>query len=115
MIALAKRFGVLESEELTLLYEHLDDKVIAFKRVGLLFVFNFHPNQSHTNYRFQAPYGKYRMILDSDAQLYGGHGRLQPGQCHFTLPDTAGGAQAHFISLYLPTRTAIVLQPISSD
>jgi 1,4-alpha-glucan branching enzyme len=110
MIALAKRFGVLESEEPALLYAHSDDKVIAFMRAGLLFVFNFHPNQSHADYRFQAPSGKYRMILDSDARLYGGHGRLQPDQYHFTLPDTAGGAQAHFLSLYLPTHTTIVLQ-----
>jgi len=111
MIALAKRFGVLESEEPALLYEHTDDKVIAFMRAGLLFVFNFHPNQSHADYRFQAPSGKYQMILDSDARLYGGHGRLQPDQYHFTLPDNAGGTQAHFLSLYLPTRTTIVLQP----
>jgi len=114
MIALAKSFGILESEEPALLYEHSDDKVIAFMRAGLLFVFNFHPNQSHADYRLQVPYGKYRMILDSDARLYGGHGRLQPDQSHFTLPDTGGGGQMHFISLYLPTRTAIVLQPASS-
>jgi len=113
MIKLAKLFGILESEEPSLLYEHSDDKVIAFMRAGLLFVFNFHPNQSHTDYRLQVPYGRYRMILDSDARLYGGHGRLQPDQSHFTLPDTGGG-QMHFISLYLPTRTAIVLQPASS-
>jgi 1,4-alpha-glucan branching enzyme len=110
MIALAKRFGVLESEEPELLYEHSDDKVIAFMRAGLLFVFNFHPNQSHADYRFQTPPGKYRMILDSDARMYGGHGRLQPDQYYFTLPDTSGGAQAHFLSLYLPTHTTIVLQ-----
>ena len=113
MIALAKRFGVLESVEPTLLYEHSDNKVIAFRRAGLLFVFNLHPSQSHADYRFQAPSGKYRMILDSDAPSFGGHGRLQPDQHHFTLPDP-DNAQVHFISLYLPTRTAIVLQPAAS-
>jgi 1,4-alpha-glucan branching enzyme len=112
MIALVKRFGVLKSEEPALLYENSDNKVIAFMRAGLLFVFNFHPNQSHADYRFQTPPGKYRMILDSDAQMYGGHGRLQPDQNHFTLLDTTTSTQAHFISLYLPSRITIVLQPV---
>ncbi len=115
MIALAKRFKILESKEPALVYEHSDDKVIAFERAGLLFVFNFHPNQSYTDYRFKVPPGKYRMVLDSDARLYGGHGRLQPEQCHFTRPTTIGRDQHHLISLYLPTRTTIVLQPISPD
>jgi 1,4-alpha-glucan branching enzyme len=111
MIVLAKRFGIFESEEPVLLHEHSDNKIIAFSRAGLLFVFNFHPFQSYTDYRFQAPPGQYRIILDSDARLYGGHARVQPDQYHFTRPDSTGGAQAHFICLYLPTRTAIVLQP----
>ncbi len=109
MIALAKQFGILDSAEPTLLYEHSDDKVIAFQRAGLLFVFNLHPSQSHVDYRFQVPIGKYRMILDSDSPSFGGDGRLQPDQHHFTQPHP-DDAQAHFISLYLPTRTAIVLQ-----
>lgn len=31
--------------------KHDGDKVIAFERAGLLFVFNFHPTQSFTEYR----------------------------------------------------------------
>lgn len=31
--------------------KHEGDKVIAFERAGLLFVFNFHPYQSFTDYR----------------------------------------------------------------
>jgi len=109
MIALAKRFRVLESKGPDLLYEHSDDKVIAFRRAGLVFVFNFHATMSHVDYRFKLQPGKYQMILDSDDRPYGGHGRLRPDQCHFTRPDAVGSQLQHCISLYLPTRTALVL------
>jgi len=31
---------------------HNDDKVVIFERAGLLFVFNFHPTTSYSDYRF---------------------------------------------------------------
>ena len=111
MIALAKRFRILESSEIRLLYEHSDDKVFIFQRAGLLFVFNLHHARSHVDYRFEAPPGKYRIILDSDAPEYGGHGRLHPDQYHMTLLDTSRDWKRYLLSLYLPTRTALVLQP----
>ncbi|MCK7508828.1 MAG: alpha amylase C-terminal domain-containing protein [Desulfobacterales bacterium] len=43
-----------------LLHEHGENKVIAFTRAGLVFVFNFHPTASHFGYRIDAPPGKYR-------------------------------------------------------
>lgn len=109
MIVLARRFRLLESKGPDLLYEHSDDKIIAFKRAGLVFVFNFHATMSHVDYRFKLRPGKYRMILDSDGRQYGGHGRLRPDQYHFTRPDSVGSQLQHCISLYLPTRTALVL------
>jgi 1,4-alpha-glucan branching enzyme len=115
MIALAKRFQILESSEIRLLYEHSDDKVLIFQRAGILFVFNFHPARSHVDYRFEAPPGKYRMILDSDAIKYGGYGRLQQDQCHLTLLDNSRDWKQHLLSLYLPTRTALVLQHRTSS
>ncbi|MDO9528165.1 MAG: alpha amylase C-terminal domain-containing protein [Syntrophales bacterium] len=110
MIEIAKLFHLTEFSQPRLLFEHSDDKVIAFERGDLLFVFNFHSTCSHFNYRFEAPPGKYKMILDSDAQKYGGHGRLNPHQHHFTIPDTSSARQRHYIALYLPVRTALVLQ-----
>jgi len=112
MITLAKRFRILEFSEIRLLYEHSDDKVFIFQRAGLLFVFNLHHARSHVDYRFEAPPGKYRIIIDSDAPEYGGHGRLQPDQYHMTLLDTSRDWKRYLLSLYLPTRTALVLQPV---
>ena len=87
--------------------------VIIFERCDLLFAFNFHPVKSYTDYRFEARSGKYQMILDSDAPEYGGHGRLVAGHEHLTLFDIVANRQSHLLSLYLPTRTAMILQRLS--
>jgi 1,4-alpha-glucan branching enzyme len=110
MILLAKRFKVLESSGPHLLYEHSDDKVVVFKRAGLVFVFNFHPASSFTDYRFDASPGKYQMIFNSDAPEYGGHSRLISDQFHLTLHDSSDQQNRNMLSLYIPNRTALVLQ-----
>jgi hypothetical protein len=50
------------------------------------------------------------MLLTSDALQYGGHGRLTADQEHLALPERNGHNSRHHLSLYLPNRTAIVLQ-----
>jgi 1,4-alpha-glucan branching enzyme len=50
------------------------------------------------------------MVFQSDALEYGGHHRLGPEQEHATLPGSAKGDARTFLSLYLPSRTALVLQ-----
>jgi 1,4-alpha-glucan branching enzyme len=110
MLSLAKRFNLLESPDAHLVYEHNDDKLIVFKRGELTFVFNFHPVRSYTDYCFEAPPGEYRMIFNSDAPEYGGHSRLIPDQRHLTLLDTSREYSRNMLCLYIPNRTAMVLQ-----
>ena len=109
MIAVAKTKRLLETFNLKLLHEDSEKKVIIFQRANLIFAFNFNPFQSFTDYRFEAPSGKYQMILDCDAPKYGGYGRLLPTQMHFTVADNT---QKNMLSLYLPARSAFVLCPI---
>jgi 1,4-alpha-glucan branching enzyme len=91
-------------------HEHSENKIIACERAGLVFVFNFHPHHSYSDYRIMTPPGKYRMILDSDSVEFGGHGRLTQDQDHFTTVDAVPGR--HHLSLYLPNRTGIVLRAV---
>ena len=109
MIGLAKIHHLLETSTPQLLHEDSTKKVIAFKRADLIFVFNFNPNQSFTDYRFEAPPGKYRVILDCDAPKYGGHNRMDPLQAHFTIVNNSEGKNQNVLSLYLPARSAFVL------
>jgi 1,4-alpha-glucan branching enzyme len=109
MIALAKMHHLLETSNLQLLHEDSAKKIIAFKRADLIFAFNFNPHQSFTDYRFEAPPGKYHMVLDCDAEKYSGHGRLNPQQTHFTNVNNTTERHQNMLSLYLPARCAFVL------
>ena len=110
MIALAHGNGWLESTLLHLLREHTADKILIFMRGESLFGFNFHPEQSYTDYRVDTPPGRYRLVFSTDDPAYGGHNRLEPDQTHLTLADGRGTKEHHFLSLYLPSRTGIVLK-----
>ena len=112
MIAFARRSALLEDPRPTLLHEHAEDKVIAFTRAGHLFAFSFHPHRSHLDYLVEAPAGEYRIVLDSDDPAYGGHGRVDPARHHFTSPRETGRTGGQHLSLYLPSRTALVLEKV---
>ena len=92
-------------------HENSTDKVLIFRRAGLIFAFNFHPTRSYTDYQFDAPPGKYMLLLDTDAQKYGGYGIQQPDQEHFTIMEVLHNERHHKLSLYLPARSALVLFP----
>lgn len=57
--------------------KHESDKIIAFERAGLFFIFNFHPDKSFTDYKVGLNLkGPLKLILNSDDTLYGGHNRI---------------------------------------
>jgi 1,4-alpha-glucan branching enzyme len=114
MIALVKAFRVLENPHLLLRYEHDQDKIMAIERAGLIFVFNFHPLRSFIDYQIPFTPGKYQMIFHSDSVEFGGHERLKTGQMHFTQMQSVNEGISHFISLYLPSRTSLVLQSVDA-
>ena len=107
MISLVNGHGILKTGAARLIYEHQEDKILAFYRAGLIFVFNFHPQQSYIDYRIAAAPGKYRLLLDSDAPEYGGHDRLRAGQEYFTFTDRK--SRQNLLRLYLRSRTAFAL------
>jgi 1,4-alpha-glucan branching enzyme len=112
MIALARKHRILSAPAPNLLWEHNDDKTLIFLRNGLVFAFNFHPQHSWPDYAFPAPPGRYRIVLDSDDGLFGGHQRVDSGLYHFTSASTASQGAAHHLRLYLPSRTALVLEKV---
>lgn len=110
MIGLATDHVLLGSRAAALLHDHNVDNVIAFIRAGLVFVFNFHPTRSHVHYHVSAPPGKYRIILCTDDGEYGGCDRVDKAIPHFTLHDPGRLFSSNYLSLYLPSRTALVLE-----
>ena len=80
------------------------------ERAGLVFLFSFNPAQSFPDYPIDLDPGEYRLILDSDAKAFGGHGRIETQQNYFTRPTTLpDSTMRNSASVYLPTRTALVL------
>jgi len=50
---------------------------MVFDRAGVVFIFNFHPSKSFVDYKVGVnSCGKYKIVLDSDAEWFGGHSRL---------------------------------------
>nr|XP_057935391.1 1,4-alpha-glucan-branching enzyme [Doryrhamphus excisus] len=103
------KYGWLAAPPAFVSAKHEEDKVIVFDRANVLFIFNFHPSKSFQDYKVavEAP-GKYKIKLDSDEVLYGGHGRLDHNTEFFTEPQPFNG-RANSIQVYIPCRTAIVL------
>ncbi|XP_052217090.1 1,4-alpha-glucan-branching enzyme-like isoform X2 [Dreissena polymorpha] len=90
--------------------KHQSDKVVVFERVNkLVFIFNFHANKSYTDYKIgvNVP-GKYKIVLDSDSGVYGGHKRLDHSTDFFTFNEAWDDRQ-NALMVYIPCRTAIVL------
>ncbi|KAL0253960.1 1,4-alpha-glucan-branching enzyme [Cryptococcus tetragattii IND107] len=89
--------------------KHEGDKVIVFERAGLLFIFNFHPTQSFTDYRVGVDTaGEYKVILTSDETRFGGHNRIDMGGRYFTTPMEWHGRK-NWLQVYTPSRTVLVL------
>ncbi|XP_017469675.1 PREDICTED: 1,4-alpha-glucan-branching enzyme isoform X2 [Rhagoletis zephyria] len=108
MNELEERFGWLHSDPAYVSWKHEGDKVIAFERAGLVFVFNFHPTQSFTGYRVGTNWaGTYQAVLSSDDDLFGGHNRIDKNCKHFTRPEGYAGRE-NFFEVYTPSRTAVV-------
>lgn len=95
------------------LWEKDDDQILAFRRGDLIFVFNWNPTSSFTDYGFLAPAGEYEVVLDSDSDKFGGHDLLDDSVHHFTMPDPLySPAGKGWLKLYLPARTAQVLRMV---
>lgn len=105
MISLIKDHGCFDEAFPYKVYDNYGDKVIAYFRNKLLFVFNFHPSKSYTDYTFDVPAGKYRTLLDTDWIEYDGFGRIDREISHFTI----NKGKQNLLSLYLPCRVALVL------
>ena len=87
------------------------DQVLAYMRKDLIFVFNFNPKQSFTDYGFLVPAGSYEVILNTDNPDYGGNGLTDDTVKHFTLSDPLYKKEKkEWLKLYIPARTAVVLR-----
>jgi 1,4-alpha-glucan branching enzyme len=76
-------------------------KIIVFEKGGMVFVFNFHPEDSYDGFVVPgvAP-GEYGVIFDADRPEFGGADRISRG----TVYDARRGE----LVIYSPSRSAVV-------
>jgi 1,4-alpha-glucan branching enzyme len=112
MINLEHKEKFLESGSTYITLKHEGDKIIAFERGNLLFVFNFHTTKSFDNYSIgiEQP-GCYKVVLSSDDEEFGGFNRIDKTVDHFTMPEPYQNRK-NKIMLYIPCRTAMVLKRV---
>ena len=106
MIHLAKENGLFRQRFGDLMLMKAPEQTMVFYRSGLLFAFNFSPNQSLTNVLVPVPKAAdYTIALCSDDAKYGGFDQV----AHQTYPYKVFDGRC-FVELYLPARTAVVLR-----
>ena len=63
------------------------DQIMAFMRGDLIYVFNFSPTRSYTDYGFLVPTGSYNVVLNTDSKEFGGNGFADDSVTHLTNYD----------------------------
>ena len=114
MIHLAQSEGILD-EKPELFVQDEQKKILIFKRKNCIFALNFNPTASFADYAFAVPAGKYEAVLNTDESEFDGFSRLRTGEEHFSVSERSengNGKYGSSLSLYLPSRCAIVLKKI---
>ncbi len=103
-----KKFNATPVQEI---WHNDGDQILAFMRGDLIFVFNFSPIRSFTDYGFLVPKGSYGVELNTDSKLYGGYGFADDSVEHLTNFDPVYAADGkEWLKLYIPARSAVVLR-----
>jgi 1,4-alpha-glucan branching enzyme len=111
MVKLHHDFKILDDLSVNRIYENNADKVVAYMRGELLFVFNFHPTVSFTDYGIPVK-GKFRIVLDTDDPLFGGFNRIDRNRIYLSIRKAERNIinAPLYLYLYLPSRTALVFK-----
>jgi 1,4-alpha-glucan branching enzyme len=82
-----------------------DKQVIVYERGSLSFAANFSPNNSYEGYYMTVPTsGKYKIVLSTDKEEFGGFGRISE---EYEYRAEKHGDGQYKIRIYLPARTAL--------
>ena len=114
MVHMAQQEAILDDSP-ELFVQDEQKKILIFKRKNCIFALNFNPTASFADYAFAVPAGKYEAVLNSDENEFDGFSRLKTGEVHFSVPvrsENGNGKYKDSMSLYLPSRCAVVLKKI---
>jgi 1,4-alpha-glucan branching enzyme len=111
MIKLCKENHLFDHEFPKLLNLDELNKTIIFERGHLIFVFNFHVSASIPDYEFPvSKMGDYKIILNSDDQIYGGFNRIDPDVKYITRYSV--DRDLYLLSIYNINRAVLVFKKL---
>ena len=108
MVSFVKESGLLSDDITEKVYSHNADNILAFRRGDYLFVFNFHPSNSYTDYRLPVA-GRFIIVFDTDRKEFGGYDRIDRDIIYISgrTPGEKLSSPVR-VSLYLPARSGLV-------
>ncbi|MGK0468046.1 alpha-amylase family glycosyl hydrolase [Clostridium sp.] len=107
-----KSHNILGASDLMNLWSDEDLNLLAFRKSGLIFLFNFNPTKSFEEYELPtAEIGKYKVIFNSDQKIFGGYDRISSNYIYDTKI-LHGKDNKIGITIYSPSRTVLVLKKL---
>lgn len=113
MVELIRSVKNFQETPIQKVWDNDGDQILAYMRKDLVFVFNFSPNKSFTDYGFLTPKGEYEVVLNTDDPKFGGFGLNDDTVHHFTQFDPLYKKEKkEWLKLYVPARSAMVLRKV---
>ena len=112
MLVLLKTYNVLMSYDLQSLWTDEEQQLLAFRKGGLVFLFNFNPAVSFAKYELPTnEMGKYKVVFNSDEDMFGGQSRISQDYIYDAKILTHKVNKVGVI-INTPSRTVLVLKKI---
>ena len=113
MVKLIRSVKNIQKSDVIEVWHNDGDQILAYRRKDLVFVFNFNPTRSFTDYGFLVPRGAYDVVLNTDNKQFGGFGFSDDSLRHFTCADPLYAKdKKEWLKLYVPARSAVVLKRV---
>ena len=113
MLILLKTYNVLSATDLQNLWTDDKQNMIAFRKGELVFLFNFNPSASFSEYELPTgEMGEYKIIFNSDETIFGGQHRIATDYIYRAKALRNKGNKLGII-VYSPSRTVLVLKKVS--
>ncbi|MBU3111106.1 alpha-amylase family glycosyl hydrolase [Clostridium lacusfryxellense] len=112
MLSLMKRHNVLSSTDLQNLWTDEENKLLAFKKGGLVFLFNFNTDISYPEYELPTDeMGEFEVVFNSDELMFGGLNRIGTDYI-YNAKKLGGKGNKPGVVIYSPSRTVLVLKKV---
>ena len=112
MLKFARKYRVLNKTDVVNLWVDQENKLLAYAKGDLIYLFNFSPNYSPTDFFVPAHAtgaGQYRAIFSTDEVDFGGQDRVSERYIYYTKEVEGRGLG---FEVYIPCRTAVVFRRV---